>query len=508
MLKEVNSLKSAVQQNNIEVNNRLAKVEKQVDANYDNLKLCLDRNAIATGVRITNNETETRNNYTELVTKQNDQYESLKTLINHDSIAAAKERNDQQAVLDNLISRMDANEQEIKKKQQPPAPQPVPPLAVPPVNASDAQSQNKSPRYLNVRVDGLTEKTTENEEYELALKLLRALSIKCEEGDLSLVTRLDLRKYQTGPRTMLICFTGIRMRRAVLQAKWSMKRLPGWEDVYVNPDEDPETRKRNYKLRLIVNYCRSKQFEAIVKKDNLLVENVVYPDLDNLPPSYTPPQGYKFIKLPARTAAAATSTPVFAQSSRGGAQSDTDKSKDNRWTDNNPWRTKPSQPKVLQQETRSGITFTGESSVFSAIYPQQITFENAKYASSEHLYQHLKCVHNNAPTSLKDKIANAPNGFAAFKEGEKIQVLTSWRKEEIPTMKRVQTLKFTLNDDNKKELLATFPQDLIFACPEFFWGAGEPYGDECYSKGGHYTGRNNLGVILMEIRDDIRHGIL
>ena len=160
---------------------------------------------------------------------------------------------------------------------------------------------------------------------------------------------------------------------------------------------------------------------------------------------------------------------------------------------------------ILQKETRAGLTFTGEASVMSSIHLQEIMYEGHHYKSSEHLYQYLKGDHNGAPKRVIDRIVNAPTGNLAFQEGKRIQEVPSWKKAELPLMKKVQNIKFTMQEENKKKLLDTFPLDLIFACPEFFWGGGEPFGDEAYTRG-FYSGRNHLGVILMEIRDSLRLG--
>jgi ribA/ribD-fused uncharacterized protein len=277
-----------------------------------------------------------------------------------------------------------------------------------------------------------------------------------------------------------------------------MNKMKGWENVYVNPDEDPETRKRNYMLRLIVNYCRSKQYDAIVKKDNLVIEQETYPDLSKLPPQYTPPNGYKYAQIPGwkpRQPDTRSSSPA----TRGAARPNGEVVLENAWH--------MRKQRLLQKETRAGFTFTGEASPLSAIHLQPIKYKGETHKSSEHLYQSLKGKHNGCNQSTLDEISNATTGQHAHDEGKKIQELATWRKEEIPTMTIVQTIKFTENDDNKRDLLATFPQDLIFSCPESFWGGGAPFGDECYERG-TIPGRNYLGHILMEIRDDIRHGKL
>ena len=376
------------------------------------------------------------------------------------------------------------------------------PLPQPTVDyATQDQDKDKSPRYLNVRVDGM-EECADEDAYAAALELLHKLSVKCDNRDLSLVQRLDLRRYQTGPRTMLICFTTIQMRRAVLQAKWSMKQIVGLETVYINPDEDIATRKRNHRMRLIVNYCRTKLHVAIIKKDNVVVNDVVYQDLDNIPSSLQPPPGYKYTKLPWNPTGRWADLP----------DKDLSKGKDNVPTGTPPppppmgaWGKPPqshkasANPRVLQTDTRSGIIFTGEMSTLSSIHPQEIIYENDIYKSSEHLFQHLKCVHNAAPPSVRESIKKAHTGELAFEEGRKIRTNNSWVREELPLMKKVQTLKFTGSNHNRTELLDTFPQDLVFACSEPFWGGGEPYGHECYTRG-FYPGRNHLGVILMEIQ--------
>lgn len=80
---------------------------------------------------------------------------------------------------------------------------------------------------------------------------------------------------------------------------------------------------------------------------------------------------------------------------------------------------------------------------------------------------------------------------------------TDWDHEKQFVMKAIITDKFIQNPQLQEKLLLTGAKTLIEATTDPFWGARVIMGSKLLAKG-KWKGSNHLGVILGEIREDLK----
>lgn len=134
--------------------------------------------------------------------------------------------------------------------------------------------------------------------------------------------------------------------------------------------------------------------------------------------------------------------------------------------------------------------FAGEYRFLSNFYPCEIEYDGQIYNSVEHAYVAAKTL----DTDIREVIQNLKTAKDARKFGKQHVTLRSdWNEIKVPIMRNLVKQKFQ-DKELYEELLATFPSELIEGnyWKDTFWGQC-PIG----------KGKNILGKILMEIRDDI-----
>lgn len=138
-------------------------------------------------------------------------------------------------------------------------------------------------------------------------------------------------------------------------------------------------------------------------------------------------------------------------------------------------------------------SFNGEYRFLSNFWLAPVTYEGITYPSSEHAYQAAKS------SSLATKKAFAEcymlsSPAEAKKMGQHIMIRPDWEDVKINVMRDIVTAKFEQNDHLMRLLMATKGCRLI---------EGNTWGDRFWGECPIGNGRNELGKILMGIRDDI-----
>jgi len=133
---------------------------------------------------------------------------------------------------------------------------------------------------------------------------------------------------------------------------------------------------------------------------------------------------------------------------------------------------------------------------FSNLYRREVEFEGECFATSEHAYQAGKARKPEVRKWLMEApspalLAMAAHGLYYW------DVAPGWSTNKFGRMKDVLRAKFTQHDDLRALLLSTGEARLVEAATvdnevNRLWG--EVNG----------TGKNMLGVLLMEIRDELR----
>ncbi len=149
--------------------------------------------------------------------------------------------------------------------------------------------------------------------------------------------------------------------------------------------------------------------------------------------------------------------------------------------------------------------FEGRFRFLSNFYPCKIEHKGIKYPSVEHYYVAMKVTEMQlidgvyyTAADFRELISRIPNPADVKKVGQRIKVRKDWDEKKLDFMTWAVKEKF--KDETLAEmLLSTGEQDLIEGnwWHDKFWGI-------CTCPKCNNTGDNNLGNILMRIRDEIK----
>lgn len=146
----------------------------------------------------------------------------------------------------------------------------------------------------------------------------------------------------------------------------------------------------------------------------------------------------------------------------------------------------------MMQNDDTGIRdFRGENEFLTNGFPSAIIVDGELYPSVEHAFQACKT----DDPDLKKKIRDALSPRDAKKLGRSAILVQDWDQKRIDVMASLIKQKFTEHPDLKMKLLLTGKKELIQGNTkkDHFWGQDQDG-----------IGENNLGKILMAIRDQIR----
>lgn len=136
-------------------------------------------------------------------------------------------------------------------------------------------------------------------------------------------------------------------------------------------------------------------------------------------------------------------------------------------------------------------TFCGELDFLCNFYPAKVEVGGIMYMSSEAAYQAQKSLNG----AVRNQFAQYHAGEAKRK-GHQIAVRPDWNEVRLAVMEEVVRAKFTQNPDLAERLAATGSMLLEEGnyWGDTFWGVDFYTGE----------GENNLGKILMKVRDELR----
>ncbi|SJZ44355.1 hypothetical protein SAMN02745119_00634 [Trichlorobacter thiogenes] len=134
--------------------------------------------------------------------------------------------------------------------------------------------------------------------------------------------------------------------------------------------------------------------------------------------------------------------------------------------------------------------------VFSNLYKRTIIFEGREYLTSEHAYQAGKA----RKEEVKEWILSAPSPALVAMAAHGLyswDIVSDWSAIKFDRMRQVLRVKFTQHEDLRELLLSTGESRLVEAGKtdnpvNRLWG-------EVNGKG-----KNMLGVLLMELREELR----
>lgn len=138
------------------------------------------------------------------------------------------------------------------------------------------------------------------------------------------------------------------------------------------------------------------------------------------------------------------------------------------------------------------LFYEGKYYCFSNFSGHEVVFGGKEYKTAEHCYQSQKFIN----PEIKAEIENAPSSFLAKKvsHSHDDKKRKDWEGVKTDIMKQIITEKIKQHDETRELLQGTGDNEICDNTPfDYFWGIGEDG-----------SGKNVLGKILMEIRNEIK----
>lgn len=134
-------------------------------------------------------------------------------------------------------------------------------------------------------------------------------------------------------------------------------------------------------------------------------------------------------------------------------------------------------------------SFKGKYYFLSNFYSAPITWSGITYQNNESAFQSAKVLDR---TIMKQFSTLDPS--SAKREGRNVQLRRDWETVKYDIMYEICLAKFSQNEELKLKLLATGDEHLE---------EGNNWGDTIWGTV-NGKGQNNLGKILMRVRDELR----
>lgn len=133
--------------------------------------------------------------------------------------------------------------------------------------------------------------------------------------------------------------------------------------------------------------------------------------------------------------------------------------------------------------------FEGEYAFLSNFYEAPVVFDGVRYENSEAAFQAQKC-----ETYEERRTFSKENPAQAKKHGRRVILRKDWEEVKIQLMKEIVTEKFRQNPELLRKLTET---------GDAYLEEGNYWNDRVWGVC-NGSGANNLGRILMEVREELR----
>lgn len=134
--------------------------------------------------------------------------------------------------------------------------------------------------------------------------------------------------------------------------------------------------------------------------------------------------------------------------------------------------------------------FRGKYYFLSNFYPCKVEWQGIVYENNESAFQSAKCINLE---QRKNFIGLDPS--TAKRKGRRVKLRNDWEEIKDQVMYEIVLNKFLQNEDLKDKLLRTGEEELIEGniWHDYYWGV-------CNGRG-----KNKLGKILMQVREELRN---
>lgn len=136
--------------------------------------------------------------------------------------------------------------------------------------------------------------------------------------------------------------------------------------------------------------------------------------------------------------------------------------------------------------------FREEFYFLSNFYEAPVEYNGIRYSNNEAAFQAQKCLTDEE----KLEFVNL-SPVNAKRKGRRVKLRPDWESVKVGIMEEIVYAKFTQNQNLREKLIATGDALLEEGNDwnDTFWGVSLKSG----------KGKNNLGIILMKVRDEIRN---
>ena len=336
-------------------------------------------------------------------------------------------------------------------------------------------SENKS-----VIIEGLTEYPMENLE-SIVFELLREIGIPMMDCDYDKIERLGRwNPNRNWPRPIKLELVTTHKKNKILACRDYLKDTNDYYNVRLQPDEPKSIRVGRAMLRQAANKARQ-EGKVVCQNTNYIEINGIRYDINTIN--------------------------KLGNSHKSPHTTQADK-KIHKPAPGNPERVPKEDEEHLKYaenlctlDTPFGLAFYTIRSKLSNFYPCSISINGRQYKSVEHGYQAEKAIFANDLARLT-AILEAKTPADAKRIGGDVVVGIKWMHVKRAVMKKLLYAKFTQHVYLGDYLCSTTGKTLIEGSRDGYWGSGVPLHSKEMMEGS-WQGRNELGRLLMSIRDVI-----
>ena len=319
------------------------------------------------------------------------------------------------------------------------------------------EMMERNNRKSNLCIDGVVEREGLSL-IKLVSDLFRDLEInlKAEEVCHAIYRKGQMAEVGNGvkakPRPIIVEFKEPSVKRLIFK---NMKKLAGnntWLNVFINDDLTPDQINKMKDMRAIHYYARSLGKQTKLSGSNLWIEDKKYnlEEIDQVPAELS-------IK----------------------------------------------RAKNIKTENGKSLVFQGHHSCLSNMSEAVFVYEGREFTSSEIAYQSKRAEESKQP-ELAEKIRKCQDAYKAKRLSRGIKDGEKWNDKKEKVMKDIVKVKFTQNEKIKASLIETRDMVLCEGTGDRYWGCGIPISKSSQIDSTKLPGKNKLGKILMEVRNELR----
>lgn len=306
---------------------------------------------------------------------------------------------------------------------------------------------DKEAKKKNLVISGMMEEFNENL-YIKVVNVIRTICNQFSQEDIDCAYRVGTT--QTGKtREIIVELFSKYVKEEVLKGRRQLRENEHTRMIWINEDLPTRTRKTRGLMRDIVRRANEKKIPCAMNGEKLTCNNITY-DVQHL-----------------------NALPIGLR---------------------------PEDMKTRVEGNRVG--FMSEESYLSSFHPCPVTVDGYTFPSSEHAIQYKRakvCEREDLGVDIKQTLYAKDVKLLS----EKIPYSKVWDSCKVGLVKCITKQKFTENSNLKKKLLETNNMRLEEATFDKFWGTGIPVFASEF-KQGNYQGKNLMGKILEEIRNECR----